>query len=92
MTDTSRDSAGGLPVLVIDVKGDLPNLLFGFPTFDPSVLVPWVDASHADVPIDEIAKRSAGSAVERATVSYASPSLAYHRRLPHSADAAHGVR
>ncbi len=48
-----------IPVLVIDVKGDLPNLLFGFPTFDPSVLMPWVDASHADVPIDEIAKRAA---------------------------------
>ncbi len=48
-----------IPVLVIDVKGDLPNLLFNFPTFDPSALLPWIDASHGDVPVDELAKRAA---------------------------------
>src|SRR5258708_15815293 len=34
-----------VPVLVIDVKGDLPNLLLAFPSFAPSELVPWADAS-----------------------------------------------
>src|SRR5260221_2255790 len=34
-----------VPVLVIDVKRDLPNLLLAFPSFAPSELVPWADAS-----------------------------------------------
>src|ERR1700690_2362900 len=34
-----------VPVLIIDVKGDLPNLLLSFPNFDPSWLAPWVDSS-----------------------------------------------
>src|SRR5258708_1885479 len=34
-----------VPVLVIDVKGDLPNLLLTFPSFAPSELMPWADAS-----------------------------------------------
>src|SRR5687768_4913689 len=34
-----------IPVLVIDVKGDLPNLLLSFPTFAPEPLVPWVEPS-----------------------------------------------
>ena len=33
----------GIPTLVIDVKGDLPNLLLSFPDFDPAELAPWVD-------------------------------------------------
>jgi len=33
-----------VPVLVIDVKGDLTNLLLSFPTFDPAALLPWVHA------------------------------------------------
>jgi hypothetical protein len=35
-----------VPVLVIDVKGDLPNLLLRFPTLTPEALLPWVD-NHA---------------------------------------------
>jgi hypothetical protein len=31
-----------IPVLVIDVKGDLPNLLLSFPTFGTSELLPWI--------------------------------------------------
>ena len=31
-----------VPTLVIDVKGDLPNLLLAFPSFDPATLAPWV--------------------------------------------------
>ncbi|HEX3774078.1 MAG TPA: helicase HerA-like domain-containing protein, partial [Polyangiaceae bacterium] len=33
----------GIPALVIDVKGDLPNLLLAFPDFDPGHLLPWVE-------------------------------------------------
>jgi hypothetical protein len=33
----------GIPVLAIDVKGDLPNLLLAFPDFDPGHLIPWVE-------------------------------------------------
>jgi hypothetical protein len=36
-----------VPVLMIDVKGDLPNLLLRFPKLTPEVLVPWLEA-HAD--------------------------------------------
>ena len=34
-----------VPVLVIDVKGDLPNLLLSFPSFAPSELLPWANAA-----------------------------------------------
>src|SRR5688500_2983237 len=32
-----------VPTIVIDVKGDLPNLLLAFPDFDPVRLEPWVE-------------------------------------------------
>src|SRR4051812_29495761 len=35
--------SSGVPVLVIDVKGDLPNLLLAFPDFDPGRFMPWVE-------------------------------------------------
>ena len=31
-----------VPVLVVDVKGDLTNLLLAFPSFDPALMLPWV--------------------------------------------------
>jgi hypothetical protein len=34
----------GIPTIVIDVKGDLPNLLLTTPSFDPEFLRPWVEA------------------------------------------------
>jgi hypothetical protein len=34
-----------VPVLVFDVKGDLPNLMLTFPSFDPAHFVPWVDGN-----------------------------------------------
>lgn len=37
----------GMPVLAIDVKGDLPNLLFAFPSFDAGAVRPYVDAAMA---------------------------------------------
>src|SRR5512133_1346396 len=36
-----------IPTLIIDVKGDLPNLLLSFPRFDPGDLVPWVEPAAA---------------------------------------------
>ncbi len=36
-----------VPVLVVDVKGDLPNLLLAFPDFDPGRVLPWVEGSAA---------------------------------------------
>src|SRR5512143_2211331 len=35
-------ASNGIPTLVIDVKGDLPNLLLTFPNLDPSALAPWI--------------------------------------------------
>jgi hypothetical protein len=37
-----------VPVLVIDIKGDLPNLALAFPSFDPSLMAPWVEAAARD--------------------------------------------
>lgn len=37
----------GVPVLMIDVKGDLPNLLLSFPGLSPAEFEPWVDADAA---------------------------------------------
>jgi Helicase HerA, central domain len=35
----------GIPVLAIDPKGDLGNLLLGFPNLSPDEFAPWVDSS-----------------------------------------------
>src|SRR5512147_1306724 len=47
----------GIPSLMIDVKGDLPNLLLSFPRFDPSDLIPWIEpaATSEDKPIEQVA-------------------------------------
>ena len=53
-----------VPVLVIDVKGDLPNLLLSFPDFAGDSLLPWVEgvASPADTrSLEEIAREVAAS-------------------------------
>ena len=54
----------GVPVLAIDPKGDLTNLLLTFPDLAPSDFAPWVDegeASRKQVTVDayaaDIAKR-----------------------------------
>jgi hypothetical protein len=53
-----------IPVLVIDVKGDLPNLLLQVPTFEPSALAPWVEGMSAHEDARTVATRMAQ---ERAT-------------------------
>jgi len=35
--------SAGIPALILDPKGDMGNLLFNFPTFDPQDFKPWVD-------------------------------------------------
>src|SRR5512146_687575 len=37
----------GIPVVAIDPKGDLPNLLLTFPELRPEDFRPWVDAAGA---------------------------------------------
>src|SRR5690242_21297173 len=38
----------GIPVLAIDPKGDLANLLLTFPNLAPADFEPWVDAAEAE--------------------------------------------
>jgi hypothetical protein len=38
----------GVPVLMVDVKGDLANLALAFPSFDEAPLRPWVEAARGD--------------------------------------------
>jgi hypothetical protein len=44
--------SSGIPTIIIDVKGDLPNLLLTFPSFDPELLKPWVEAGSESDPIN----------------------------------------
>jgi hypothetical protein len=44
---TEEALRAGVPVILIDVKSDLPNLLLAFPTFDAREFEPWV-AGHAE--------------------------------------------
>ena len=46
-----------IPVVMIDIKGDLPNLLLTFPNLSPSEFAPWVDRAAAN---------RAGQSVEQA--------------------------
>ncbi len=39
----------GVPVLMVDVKGDLPNLALAFPNFDAAQVEPWVEPGPGDV-------------------------------------------
>ena len=39
----------GIPVLVFDIKGDLPNLALAFPSFDTEAMRPWVEAPPDDL-------------------------------------------
>jgi hypothetical protein len=37
----------GIPALVIDPKGDIPNLMLTFPELAPAEFEPWIDAAEA---------------------------------------------
>ncbi len=45
-----------IPVLLLDIKGDLANLKLAFPSFDAKHLAPWVEAGRGDE--DGIADRA----------------------------------
>jgi hypothetical protein len=42
--------SAGIPALIVDVKGDLPNLLLSFPSCASEHFVPWLDPSVSPVP------------------------------------------
>jgi hypothetical protein len=50
---------------VIDVKGDLPNLLLAFPSFDPVLLEPWVELDREALSSDELARRAVEASDKR---------------------------
>jgi hypothetical protein len=58
-----------VPVLMIDVKGDLANLLLAFPSLSPEDILPWVEGSlspsdprPSEVAAELAAQRAAGLA------------------------------
>lgn len=57
--------SAGIPLIVIDVKGDLPNLLLTFPSFDPKLLEPWVETPPEDASASVNGARLAALATER---------------------------
>ncbi|HWA78666.1 MAG TPA: helicase HerA-like domain-containing protein, partial [Polyangiaceae bacterium] len=56
-----------VPTIVIDVKGDLPNLLLAFPSFDPALLVPWIDTGGPEAAPDAALEMARKLAEERRT-------------------------
>jgi hypothetical protein len=56
-----------VPTLVIDVKGDLPNLLLAFPSFDPAHLEAWIEREQDTVLPADIKARAAELAATRQT-------------------------
>jgi hypothetical protein len=58
--------SAGVPVLMIDVKGDLPNLLLSFPSLGAESLLPWVDGASAPNDERQPAEIAAALANERA--------------------------
>jgi len=47
-----------VPTLVIDVKGDLPNLLLAFPDLAPARLEPWLEREQDSTSPEQIAARA----------------------------------
>jgi hypothetical protein len=58
--------SAGVPVLMIDVKGDLPNLLLSLPSLGAESLLPWVDGGSAPNDERQPAEIAAALANERA--------------------------
>ncbi len=55
-----------VPTVVIDVKGDLPNLLLAFPSCDAAPLAPWIEMEREGLGPEEVAARAAELAQQRA--------------------------
>lgn len=54
-----------VPVLMIDVKGDLPNLLLAFPSFDPAEVAPWLEASDGESSEERAAREAAAARIAK---------------------------
>ena len=54
-----------IPTIIIDVKGDLPNLLLTIPSFDPESMQPWVEAGSENESTTGGTSSAAQSADER---------------------------
>jgi hypothetical protein len=69
-----------VPVLVIDVKSDLPNLLLSFPSFAPELLAPWIEGAGSPGDARPALERARAIQEERraglATWSIGEPELA----------------
>jgi Helicase HerA, central domain len=57
--------SAGVPTLIVDVKGDLPNLLLAYPTLAPDWYVPWLEPTSEQLP-QPVLERAAALAAERA--------------------------
>ena len=55
----------GVPTIVVDVKGDLPNLLLAFPDFAPSRLEDWVEGERETMTPLELADQAGELAQKR---------------------------
>jgi hypothetical protein len=55
-----------VPTVVIDLKGDLPNLLLAFPSCDAGLLAPWIEMEREGLGPEEVAARAAELAQKRA--------------------------
>jgi Helicase HerA, central domain len=53
----------GIPSILIDVKGDLPNLMLAFPTFAADAMLPWMD--HEALANGQAGEHAAQRALER---------------------------
>ncbi|HEX3852450.1 MAG TPA: helicase HerA-like domain-containing protein [Polyangiaceae bacterium] len=54
-----------VPTIVIDVKGDLPNLLLAVPSFEGALLEPWLEIERDGRSPEQIAARAAELAEQR---------------------------
>jgi len=54
-----------VPTVVIDVKGDLPNLLLAFSDFDSRPLEPWIEMDREGMSAEEVTARAAELAEKR---------------------------
>ncbi len=52
----------GIPVLVLDPKGDMTNLLLTFPNLSPEEFAPWIDAEAAEREGRSVQEVAAGEA------------------------------
>jgi hypothetical protein len=57
--------SAGVPVLMIDVKGDLPNLLLSFPDFSPEAMEPWVEGAMSPLDTRSVHEVASVAAAQR---------------------------